>query len=169
MRASGWRVLGTESQGTGACTMLWVVGKGTALKSSQGTKIVGQQDGGWVVSNAQKKKETAKKIMAHKRARRKQAQMAHKTASTDTALSTYTAPKQKIKVQTKPEKENTARYDQTPGPKDKINNTPYGNRKWSVVKVTETGESGGGGTESPGKRTKQNQKRRVEGHTNQAQ
>ena len=74
MRASGWRVLGTESQGTGACTMLWVVGKGTALKSSQGTKIVGQQDGGWVVSNAQKKKKQRKKsrhISAQKEYKRK--------------------------------------------------------------------------------------------------
>jgi hypothetical protein len=118
-------VLGTESQGTGAGTILRVVGEGTVLKRSQGTKIVGQKDGGWVVSNAPKKKETAKTTTAHKRAKKKKAQTAQHATKLGTAKCKYTVPTRKIKVQTKPKTENTARHEQTPGPKYKIHSTLY--------------------------------------------
>ena len=169
MRASGWRTLGTESQGTGACTILWVVGKGAALESSQGTKIVGQKDGGWIVSNAPKKKETAKTTTAHmEKKKKKKAQTAHQAHNLDPQCK-YTVSIKKTKVQATHKTENSARHEQTPDPKHKIHSTLYENGKWHGKKKTESGKRGQKKKENPGEPKKQNQKRRNEGHTNQAQ
>jgi hypothetical protein len=121
------------------------------------------------VSNAPKKKETAKITTAHNSAKRKQTQIAHQTPNLDAAQCKRTVPKQKIKVQTKQRKVNTARYEQTPGPEYKINNTQYGNREWNGEKETEAGKSDRKKQDNPGERKKQNQKKRNEEHTNQAQ
>jgi hypothetical protein len=131
MRASGWRVLGTESQGTGAGTILRVVGEGSVFKRSQGKKkLDNRMEDGLCLMHRKKKKQ--RKQPRHISAReKKKVQTAHHTTKLDIAKCKHTDPTQKIKVQTTHKTENTAGHEQTPGPKYKIHSTLYENGKWN--------------------------------------
>ena len=72
-------------------------------------------------------------------------------------------------MKTQQKRETTPEYEQTPGPKYKINSTLYRNREWHGEKGEETEKRGRRKQDNLGERTKRNQKRRNEGHTNHAQ